>query len=56
MAICTICGFETEFMKQHMTNYGDERKFQCDKCEKVVTGRKALENQLDREDNETHQW
>ena len=44
MAICTICGFETEFMKQHMTNHGDERKFQCDKCEKVVTGRKALEN------------
>ena len=44
MAICTICGFETEFLKQHMTNHGDDRKFQCDKCEKVVTGRKALEN------------
>ena len=42
MAICTICGFETEFLKQHMTNHGDDRKFQCDKCEKVVTGRKAF--------------
>ena len=29
MAICTICGFVTEFMKQHMTNHGDDRKFQC---------------------------
>ena len=44
MAICTICGFVTEFIKQHMTNHGDDRKFQCDKCEKVVTGKKALVN------------
>ena len=44
MAICTICGLVTEFMKQHMTNHGDDRKFQCDKCEKVVTGKKALVN------------
>ena len=44
MAICTICGFVTEFMKQHIANHGDDRKFECDKCDKVVTGRKALEN------------
>ena len=40
MAMCTICGFVTEFLEQHMSNNGDERNFKCDKCEKVVIGKK----------------
>ena len=44
MAICTICGLVTEYMKQHMSNHTDGRKFQCEKCEKTFVGYKALEN------------
>ena len=38
----TICGLVTEYLKQHMSNHGDERNFECDKCEKVCKGYKAL--------------
>ena len=44
MAICTICGLVTEYMKLHMSNHGDERNFECDKCEKACIGYKALVN------------
>ena len=38
----TICGLVTEYLKQHMSNHGDERNFECDKCEKACIGYKAL--------------
>ena len=44
MAICTICGLETKFMKSHMRNHTDVRNLQCEKCKNVVVGFKALEN------------
>ena len=44
MAICTICGLVTEYLKQHMSNHGDERNFACDKCKKVCQGYKQLMN------------
>ena len=44
MAICTICGLVTEYMKQHMSNHTDGRNFECEKCEKIFVGYKALEN------------
>ena len=44
MAICTICGLVTEYLKQHMSNHGDERNFACDKCEKVCQCYKQLMN------------
>ena len=36
MAICTICGFATEFLKQHMGVHSDKRTFKCDICEKKI--------------------
>ena len=44
MAICTICGLVTEYLKQHMSNHGDERNCACDKCEKVCQGYKQMMN------------
>ena len=45
MAICTICGFVTEFLEQYLSNNGDERNLKCDKCEKVVIGKKEERTQ-----------
>ena len=37
MAICTICGLATEFLKQHMSVHTDKRIFECEICEKTLT-------------------
>ena len=44
MMICTICGFETLYLKQHMSIHSDQRLFQCDKCDKTLTGYKNFMN------------
>ena len=44
MAICTICGLATEFLKQHMSVHTDQRTFKCDICEKTLTGYKTFAN------------
>ena len=44
MMICSICGLETLYLKQHMSNHGDQRLFKCDNCDKTVTGYKNFMN------------
>ena len=44
MMICTNCGLETLYLKQHMSIHSDQRLFQCDKCDKTLTGYKNFMN------------
>ena len=44
MAICTICGLATEFLKQHMSVHTDKRIFECEICEKTLTSYQTYVN------------
>ena len=36
MMICTICGLETIYLRQHMSIHTDQKLFDCDKCDKTL--------------------
>ena len=44
MMICTVCGLETIYLKQHMSIHTDQRLFESDKCDKTLTSYKAFMN------------
>ena len=44
MMICTVCGLETIYLKQHMSIHTDQRLFECDKCDKTLTSYKSFMN------------